>query len=275
MKKLLFIIVSALWLIVPTACQSGKKTENRMNTKVKIETTAGDIIVRLYDQTPLHRDNFIKLVEDKVYDGVLFHRVINEFMIQAGDPTSKKAKKGEMLGGGDMDYTIPAEFYYPAYFHKRGVLAAARQGDEMNPEKASSGAQFYIVTGEVFDEATLHEMETARTNAQLYQLYNEIQRKNAAQIAQLKAAGNDDTLLDLQETMYREAEAANTPFAFTTEQIAAYTTIGGTPHLDGAYTVFGEIVEGMDVVDQIQRARTDRNDRPLEDIKIKRVKFVD
>ena len=129
-----------------------------MGTKVKIETSMGDIIVKLYDETPNHRDNFIKLVENGTYEGTLFHRVIKDFMIQAGDPDSKGAPKGQMLGSGDVGYTVPAEFVYPQLFHKKGALAAARQGDNVNPEKASSGCQFYIVTGRVFNDSTLLSM---------------------------------------------------------------------------------------------------------------------
>jgi peptidylprolyl isomerase len=188
--------------------------------KVKIETTVGDIVVKLYNETPKHRDNFLKLAEEGTYEGTLFHRVIKDFMIQGGDPDSKGAPQGQMLGSGDVGYTVPAEFVYPKYFHKRGALSAARQGDQVNPKKASSGCQFYIVTGQVYDVSILMRYE-----------------------AQL---GTE----------------------FTPEQIEAYTTVGGTPHLDNNYTVYGEVIEGMDVVDSIQRVQTDRYDRPVDDVKI-------
>lgn len=148
MKRNLIVLLTILVCSL-TACKPGQKKEEDMEkeTKLKIETSAGDITVKLYNETPKHRDNFIKLVEDGTYEGTLFHRVIKDFMIQAGDPESKKAPKGKMLGAGDVGYTVPAEFVYPEYFHKKGALSAARQGDEVNPDKASSGCQFYIVTG--------------------------------------------------------------------------------------------------------------------------------
>ena len=150
MKRNLIVLLTIL-VCGLTACKPGQKKEEDMEkeTKLKIETSAGDITVKLYNETPKHRDNFIKLVEDGTYEGTLFHRVIKDFMIQAGDPESKKAPKGKMLGAGDVGYTVPAEFVYPKYFHKKGALSAARQGDEVNPDKASSGCQFYIVTGKV------------------------------------------------------------------------------------------------------------------------------
>jgi peptidylprolyl isomerase len=196
-------------------------------TQLKIETTAGDIVVKLYNETPLHRDNFIKLAQEGTYEGTLFHRVIRDFMIQAGDPDSKNAPAGAALGSGDVGYTVPAEFAYPKRFHHKGVLAAARQGDAVNPEKASSGCQFYIVTGKVFDLNALMEME------------------------------------------------ARIGHSFTDEQIEAYTTVGGTPHLDGSYTVFGEVTRGMEVVDSIQRVPTDGRDRPLQDVRILKVTLLD
>ena len=152
-----FIVLLTILICSVTACQSGQKKDRNMDkeTKLKIETSAGDIIVKLYNETPQHRDNFIKLAEEGTYEGTLFHRVIKDFMIQAGDPESKNAPKGKMLGAGDVGYTIPAEFVYPKYFHKKGALSAARQGDNVNPKKESSGCQFYIVTGKVYNDTTL------------------------------------------------------------------------------------------------------------------------
>ena len=206
------------------------------NQKVKIETTEGDITLLLYDDTPLHRDNFIKLVKSKFYDGVLFHRVINEFMIQGGDPNSKNAEPGKMLGDGDVGYTIPAEFKTPQIYHKRGALAAAREGDDTNPEKASSGCQFYIVVGKQFTNEQLDQMEASKINKHGH--------------------ANDST--------YKYSEQARID----------YTTIGGTPHLDGNYTVYGEVLTGMDVVDKIAQARTNRADRPREDIRIIKMRLM-
>ncbi|MBE6287205.1 MAG: peptidylprolyl isomerase [Mediterranea massiliensis] len=277
MKKSIFLIVIILACGM-AACKSGKNNSDNMNTKVKIETSAGDVVVKLYDETPKHRDNFIKLVEQGTYEGTLFHRVINDFMIQAGDPESKNAEKGKMLGSGDVGYTIPAEFIYPKYFHKKGVLAAARQGDNVNPNKESSGCQFYIVTGKVFSDSTLLSMEQQINNQRMNNAFNALAQKHMKEIYKMRKANDVDGLMDLQDSLMAQAEAqvAKEPeFHFTPEQIQAYTTVGGTPHLDGAYTVFGEVLEGMEVVDAIQKVKTDRNDRPEEDVVIKKITFVD
>ena len=242
-----------------------------METLVKIETSAGDIKVKLYNETPKHRDNFIKLVKEGTYEGTLFHRVIKDFMIQAGDPESKNAPKGKMLGAGDVGYTVPAEFVYPKFFHKQGALSAARQGDAVNPKKESSGCQFYIVTGKVYNDSTLLQMERQMNENKVSVFFNELAKKHMKEIYKMRKANDEDGLYDLQEKLIAQAQelAAKEPeFRFTPEQVEAYTTVGGTPHLDGEYTVFGEVVEGMDVVDKIQQVKTDRSDRPEEDVKI-------
>lgn len=242
-----------------------------METLVKIETSAGDIKVKLYNETPKHRDNFIKLVKEGTYEGTLFHRVIKDFMIQAGDPESKNAPKGKMLGAGDVGYTVPAEFVYPKFFHKKGALSAARQGDAVNPKKESSGCQFYIVTGKVYNDSTLLQMERQMNENKVSVFFNELAKKHMKEIYKIRKANDEDGLYDLQEKLIAQAQelAAKEPeFRFTPEQVEAYTTVGGTPHLDGEYTVFGEVVEGMDVVDKIQQVKTDRSDRPEEDVKI-------
>ena len=228
MKRNLIVLLTIL-VCGLTACKPGQKKEEDMEkeTKLKIETSAGDIIVKLYNETPKHRDNFIKLAEDGTYEGTLFHRVIKDFMIQAGDPESKNAPKGKMLGAGDVGYTVPAEFVYPKYFHKKGALSAARQGDNVNPKKESSGCQFYIVTGKFFTEMELDKMT--------------------------KEKGIE----------------------FTPEQKEAYMLEGGTPHLDGNYTVFGEVIQGMKVVDKIQFVETNADDRPTKNIKIKSMKLIE
>ena len=195
-------------------------------TKILLHTTMGDIRILLYDETPLHRDNFIKLVKEGYYDSVLFHRVIARFMIQTGDPDSKKATADQPLGAGGPAYKIPAEIL-PQFFHKKGALAAARQGDAVNPKKESSGSQFYIVQG------------APLTNSQL------------------------DAL---------QSSGKHVPF--TPEQRQAYTTLGGTPHLDNAYSVFGEVIEGLDIVDQIAAVPTDSRNRPLTDIRILHASIV-
>lgn len=272
MKKIVLILltISFCGLI---ACKTGTKKGEDMDkeTLVKIETTAGDIKVKLYNETPKHRDNFIKLVKDGMYEGTLFHRVIKDFMIQAGDPDSKNAPKGKMLGAGDVGYTIPAEFVYPKFFHKKGALSAARQGDNVNPKKESSGCQFYIVTGKVYNDSTLLSMESQMNENKINVIFNTLAQKHMKEIYKMRKANDENGLYDLQEKLFAEVQeiAAKQPeFHFTPEQIEAYTTVGGTPHLDGEYTVFGEVVEGMDVVDKIQQVKTDRSDRPEEDVKI-------
>ena len=271
MKKIVLILltISFCGLI---ACKTGTKKGEDMDkeTLVKIETTVGDIKVKLYNETPKHRDNFIKLVKDGMYEGTLFHRVIKDFMIQAGDPDSKNAPKGKMLGAGDVGYTIPAEFVYPKFFHKKGALSAARQGDNVNPKKESSGCQFYIVTGKVYNDSTLLSMESQMNENKINVIFNTLAQKHMKEIYKMRKANDEDGLYDLQEKLFAEAQeiAAKQPeFHFTPEQIEAYTTVGGTPHLDNEYTVFGEVVEGLDVVDKIQQVKTDRSDRPEEDVK--------
>ena len=262
------------------ACKSGQKKDGNMEkeTVLKIETSMGDIKVKLYNETPKHRDNFIKLAKDGTYNGTLFHRVIKDFMVQAGDPESKNAPKCKMLGSGDVGYTVPAEFVYPKYFHKKGALSAARQGDEVNPKKESSGCQFYIVTGKVFNDSTLLNMEQQKNQNKVTEAFNALAQKHMKEIYKMRKANDQDGLYALQDTLFiqAEAEAAKQPdFHFTPEQIKAYTTVGGTPHLDGEYTVFGEVVEGMDIVDKIQQVKTDRSDRPEEDVKIINVSVIE
>ena len=278
MKRNLLILLTVLAYVGMASCKSGQKKdsdmENQKETMLKIETTLGDIKVKLYNETPKHRDNFIKLAKEGMYDGTLFHRVIKDFMVQAGDPDSKNAPKGKMLGAGDVGYTIPAEIVYPKYFHKRGALSAARQGDNVNPKKESSGCQFYIVTGKVYNDSTLLNMEKQMNENKLTTLFNALAQKHMKEIYQMRKENNEEGLYDLQENLFAQAqeEAAKQPeFRFTKEQVEAYTTVGGTPHLDGEYTVFGEVVEGMDIVDKIQNVKTDRNDRPEEDVKIIKV----
>ncbi len=216
---LTFILLTNMYF---TSLKSQKNTISQKNESeiiVKIETTKGIITIKLYNETPLHRDNFIKLVEDKYYEGLLFHRVINSFMIQGGDPDSRNAKQGQMLGNGGPNYTIPAEFN-KQLIHKKGALAAARTADQINPEKSSSGSQFYIVQGNVYNDSQLQHFESQ---------YNK---------------------------------------QYSDKQKEIYKTLGGTPHLDGAYTVFGEVVTGLDVIDKIAAVKTDASNRPLEDVKI-------
>lgn len=270
------ILLICLAFIALTACSAGSKKqtnhhmENEKRTLVKLETTMGNITVALYNETPKHRDNFIKLVKEGVYDSTLFHRVIKQFMIQAGDPDSKNASDTAMLGSGDVGYTIPAEFN-PKFFHKKGVLAAARQGDDVNPEKASSGCQFYIVTGRKFTEPQLLGMENKINEQREEALFDSLARQHMKEIYKMRKAGDNAGLLELQDTLEaqaRELADKEEKFRFTPEQIKAYSTIGGAPHLDGSYTVFGEVTEGMEVVENIEIAKTNRADRPIENIRI-------
>ena len=270
------ILLICLAFIALTACSAGPKKqtnhhmENEKRTLVKLETTMGNITVALYNETPKHRDNFIKLVKEGVYDSTLFHRVIKQFMIQAGDPDSKNASDTAMLGSGDVGYTIPAEFN-PKFFHKKGVLAAARQGDDVNPEKASSGCQFYIVTGRKFTEPQLLGMENKINEQREETLFDSLARRHMKEIYKMRKAGDNAGLLELQDTLEaqaRELADKEEKFRFTPEQIKAYSTIGGAPHLDGSYTVFGEVTEGMEVVENIEIAKTNRADRPVENIRI-------
>ena len=270
------ILLICLAFIALTACSAGSKKqtnhhmENEKRTLVKLETTMGNITVALYNETPKHRDNFIKLVKEGVYDSTLFHRVIKQFMIQAGDPDSKNASDTAMLGSGDVGYTIPAEFN-PKFFHKKGVLAAARQGDDVNPEKASSGCQFYIVTGRKFTEPQLLGMENKINEQHEEALFDSLARQHMKEIYKMRKAGDNAGLLELQDTLEaqaRELADKEEKSRFTPEQIKAYSTVGGAPHLDGSYTVFGEVTEGMEVVENIEIAKTNRADRPVENIRI-------
>ena len=242
-----------------------------MATEVLIKTTLGDIKVKLYDETPQHRDNFIKLVKEGYYNGTLFHRVIKNFMVQGGDPDSKGAPAGKSLGTGGPGYTVPAEIVYPELFHKRGALAAARQGDEVNPQRNSSGSQFYIVWGEVYAGGKLGQMEKQMNAYKEQEIFNGLAAENKEKIMELRRNRDREGLMQLQDELIALTKAKVKElggFKFTPEQKQAYSTVGGTPHLDGQYTVFGEVVEGLDIVEKIQNTKTGAADRPVEDIKI-------
>lgn len=277
MKKL-FILLTAFLM---AACSGGNTKSYKMDkgneTLVCLETTMGNITVKLYNETPKHRDNFIKLTKEGVYDSTLFHRVIKNFMIQAGDPQSKTANDTAMLGNGDVGYTIPAEFN-DKFFHKKGVLAAARQGDDVNPERASSGCQFYIVTGRKFNEAQMINMENHMNEAKLEEVFNGLARKHMKEIYKMRKANDNEGLLALQDSLEAQAREIidkEPALKYSKEQIQAYTTVGGAPHLDGAYTVFGEVVDGMDVVEKIEQVSTNRADRPKVDIRIIKANVVE
>ena len=261
-----------------TACTGNHKKNDSMTneTLVRLETTMGDITVKLYNETPKHRDNFIKLVEEGTYDGTLFHRVIKDFMIQAGDPESKNASDTAKLGSGDVGYTIPAELV-PTLYHKRGALAAARQPDNINPERASSGCQFYIVTGRVFNEDQLIAMQQNMNQARLDTIFQNLARKHMKEIYKMRKADDMTGLLALQDTLEAQAKEQQRQEGirkFTPEQIKAYMGEGGAPHLDGDYTVFGEVVEGMDAVSSIEAVKTNKADRPLENVRILKASIV-
>ena len=248
-----------------------------MATRLKIKTTEGDIVIRLYDETPRHRDNFLKLAKNGYFNGTLFNRVIKDFMIQGGDPDSKNAPKGEILGTGGPDYTIPAEFVYPRYFHKRGALSAARTGDEVNPDRESSGSQFYIVWGKIYKPAELKQMERQMAMQQEQEVFNLLAKEHREEIMEFRRNRDQAGLQTLQEQLIEETKKIcrqkGKP-TFTTEQTEAYTTVGGTPFLDNQYTVFGEVEEGINVVERIQNRKTDRNDRPTEDVKMEAIAIL-
>lgn len=240
-----------------------------MATRLKIKTTEGDILVKLYDETPQHRDNFIKLATEGYYDGTLFHRVIKDFMIQGGDPDSKGAPIGKMLGSGGPAYTLPAEMVYPQLFHKRGALSAARLGDEVNPKRESSGSQFYIVWGKTYKPSELKQMERQMEMQQEQTVFNDLTKAHHAEIMDLRRSRNREGLQVLQDQLIEETKMRCKTMGkptFTPEQVEAYTTLGGTPFLDNQYTVFGEVEQGLDVVERIQNCDTMRGDRPKVDI---------
>ncbi len=239
-------------------------------TRIRISTNYGDLVVKLYDETPLHRDNFIKLVKEGFYEGTLFHRVIKGFMIQGGDPDSKGAPKGKRLGTGDVGYTVPAEFV-PSLFHKRGALCAARQGDQVNPERRSSGCQFYIVWGEKYNDSKMDQLDRQCQMQALNSVFSKLASEHRDEILQMRRDRNREALMDLQQQLEAEANAIVVEKGLgrlSEERRNAYKTVGGTPFLDDQYTVFGELEEGFDIVEKIQGVQTDEADRPLEDVKI-------
>jgi cyclophilin family peptidyl-prolyl cis-trans isomerase len=264
--------------ILQKSSKIAAEIEKESATRVRIKTSQGDLEVILYDETPKHKENFIKLVNDSFYDNTLFHRVIKDFMIQGGDPDSKGAASGVALGGGGPGYTIDAEIKNNLY-HKKGALCAARQGDNVNPEKKSSGSQFYIVTGKVFPNTELKQMEVQQNRQKenvLMQDFIQAPENNAymARLQEAQALGKDAAkraeaeaaIAVLTEEIKPLALAGFAPFKFTEEQLKDYTTLGGTPFLDNAYTVFGEVITGMEVINKIGIIATAPGDRPLEDV---------
>lgn len=248
----------------------GNAQDNRENRPlVLIKTDFGDMKVALYNETPKHRDNFIKLAKEGFFDGTLFHRVIKEFMIQGGDPDTRNAQPDQRLGNGGPGYVIDNEIN-PKLLHRKGALAAARQGDQTNPEKKSSGSQFYIVQGVVFPADNLQGLEEEGTQKLADSHMRQLVRENEDSIKMYQQTVNQpafDKLIARLQTQAME-KAKLTPFKLTEDQKQVYTTVGGTPHLDGNYTVFGEVIEGLQVIDSIASQPTGAKDRPLRDIKM-------
>lgn len=254
-----------------TACAQDKKSEQ----VVTIKTSFGDMVAILYNETPRHKENIIKLINQKFYDSLLFHRAMPEFMIQGGDPDSKKAPAGQQLGNGGPGYTIDAEFN-PKLFHERGALAAARVPDVANPTKASSGSQFYIVTGKKYTLEELSQFEQSILSQKKSQLLREIIRmpKYQAVLAEIqkRQQAQDgawmNSFFEKSDTLIVKEKPDYKPFAFTPEQKTLYTTVGGTPFLDGDYTVFGKVIKGIEVADKITAVAKDQVNRPNEDIRM-------
>lgn len=269
--RILFIVLSAFMVF---ACSSNGQIENMEEgyTYAKISTDKGDIFVKLYNSTPEHRDNFIKLAKEGFYDSTLFHRVMNEFMIQGGDPDSKNAEPGQQLGQGGPGYTLQPEF---GEIHKKGALAAARKGDQVNPGKESSGSQFYIVHGRTYSPEELAKLENDMTTRAVMGRVNDYLMKEENKflldsIQQLSESGNRDALQAMQDRLIEKLKEEGDDFAFTEEQKEVYTSIGGAPFLDGEYTVFGEVVKGLEVVDSIAATQVNKQtSRPVEDIAMK------
>lgn len=270
------VTILVLCTIVLLSCGS-KKNKDMEETEVLIETSMGDIKVKLYNETPKHRDNFIRLAKEGVYDQILFHRVVRDFMVQAGDPGLKPQGQSLAVDTNTYKYTIPAEIVYPRYFHKRGALAAARMGDDVNPNRESSGTQFYIVTGREFSISSLMELYSAIYQQKVEENFEELSRQHMKELYLLRKKGQREQYEELKDSILKTAEesvAQNPPPVFTDWQKRAYTTVGGAPHLDGAYTVFGEVVSGIHVAEAISKVRTAK-ERPLQEVVIKKVTVLE
>lgn len=273
MKKNLIILAIMATLLGSCGAGSarGRNIPAEPETEILFRTTMGNIRIKLYNETPEHRFNFVRLVDEHYFDSLLFHRVIRDFMIQAGDPESKGADKGTRLGAGGPGYTLPAEFIYPQYYHKRGALSAARQADQVNPDRRSSGSQFYIVTGRKYRESELRDMEKQLQQQEEQSIFNTLCMENREFIVRMQNDNDDEGLMKLQKQLNEKLDSIVSlkgKFHFTDEQVKTYEKVGGTPFLDNQYTVFGEVIEGMEIVDKIQKVRTDENDRPEDDVMI-------
>ncbi len=267
----LVVVFWAILLVAPmVSCgQSMPPGEGKI---LLISTDHGDIQVRLYDETPLHRDNIVRLASEGFYDGLIFHRVIKNFMIQGGDPESRDAAAGSRVGSGGPGYTVPAEIV-AGKFHKKGALASARLGDQMNPERNSSGSQFYIVQGKVWRPGELDTMEMQRNSALMQTIFRSLAESAQAELDQYRAnndeAGFNVRVAELRELTEAAFESSPQRISFTAEQREIYTNLGGYPSLDNAYTVFGEVIDGLEVIDRIAAIETDAADRPVSDVKMK------
>ena len=260
----LLILISSAW-----QCSSSEpKSSKSVNPVVLIETQYGNIKLLLYNETPEHRDNFLKLIEEGFYEDLLFHRVIRNFMIQGGDPNSKTAAAEDRLGSGGPDYTLPAEIH-PELYHKKGALAAARMGDNVNPEKRSSGSQFYIVQGTSLTNSQLLENENRINNMKLQNYYYKFLEEEKEKAFEKDETVNMDMLSKTAQERAEEIVSSGERFVFPEAHKEVYKTLGGTPHLDGSYTVFGEVVEGLEVIDKIADQPTDQANRPLNDVRMK------
>lgn len=269
MRKLGYLLLSVLLL---ASC--GKKKEG---TEVLIETSMGDIRAVLFDDTPLHRDNFIKLAREGYFDEMMWHRIVPGLMIQTGDPTLKPANRPVTVDTSALHYTIPQEIRFPKYIHRRGMLAAARQPDNLNPKKESSPTQWYIVTGEKYTPTSLADFYQTLYQEAVNTKWRRLQDKNAKRLDILESS-NKDAYYELQDSILNvaEAEVANRPpRPFNEQQKRVYTTEGGCPHLDGEYTIFGQVTEGMNVVEKIVNVPTDERERPMREVYIKRVIVLD
>lgn len=257
-------------LFVMTAC-GPEQLEEGKPVYVTVSTNMGDVTVMLYDDTPLHRDNFIKLCQDNAYEGVLFHRVIKEFVVQGGDPNSKAHEPGALYGDGDGGYTVPAEIL-PNHFNKRGALIDAKEGDEVNPERESAGTQFCFIQGKVWNDEELDGIEKRINNTRRNWLYYVFQSRLKKQHPELADEANADELHMQTSLMLEDTLAQLQPMVIPEEHRQVYRTIGGSPHLDGSVTIFGEVVEGLDIVEKISLVETDKNDRPLQDVIVLKTK---
>jgi cyclophilin family peptidyl-prolyl cis-trans isomerase len=257
------------FLILAISCNSPGGNDN---TIISIKTTLGDIKIKLYDKTPLHRDNFIKLVNAGFYNNVSFHRVIKDFMIQAGDP-STKSESASSLPDSLNTYTIPAEFV-PEYFHKKGALAAAREGNDINPEMRSSGTQFYIVQGVKFTDQELNMAED-KINSNIKQsLFSKIIKQTSDSLSLSGKPTTDAEIQEIASVKMFQYLTTNNNYKIPEDHRNVYKTIGGAPRLDCTYTVFGEVIEGLDIVDRIASVNTDSNDKPVTAVKIIKIKIV-